>query len=55
MILKALSLDIAEKTLLSLIFLLISNLIDKLCLPQFLGTNITETNKLLKTDANEAY
>ena len=36
----------------SLIFLLISNLINKLRLHQFLGTKIIETNKLLKTDAN---
>ena len=32
---------------------LISNLINKLRLHQFLGTKGTETNKLLKTDANE--
>ena len=31
------------------------NRVNKLCLHQFLGTKITETNKLLKTDANEAY
>ena len=40
---------------LSLIFLLISNLISKLCLHQFLGTKTTEANKSLKTDANGAY
>ena len=38
----------------SLIFLLISNLINKLHLNQFLGTK-GETNKSLKADANEAY
>ena len=37
------------------ILLLISNFIDKLYLPQILGTKITETNKLLKTGANEVY
>ena len=39
----------------SLIFPLISNLINKLCLHQFFGDKITETNKSLKADANEAY
>ena len=39
----------------NLVFLLISNLINKLRLLQFLGTNTTETNKSLKTDANGAY
>ena len=39
---------------LSPIFLLICNLISKLRLHQFLGTKTTETNKSLKTDANEA-
>ena len=38
----------------SLIILLISNLINKLRLHQFLGTKTTETNKSLKTDANVA-
>ena len=33
--------------------MLISNLINKLRFHQFLGTKITETNKSLKTDANE--
>ena len=40
---------------LSLIFLLISNLINKLRLHQFLGTKTIEANKSLKTDANGAY
>jgi hypothetical protein len=40
---------------LSPLFLLISNLINKLGLDQFLGTKTIETNKSLKTDANEAY
>ena len=40
---------------LSLIFLLISNLINRLCLHQFLGTKTTEANKSLKTGANGAY
>ena len=39
----------------SLIVLLISSFINKLCLHQFLETKITETNMLLKTDADEAY
>ena len=39
----------------SLFFLLISNLINKLHLHQFLGTKITDANKSLKTDANRAY
>ena len=38
---------------LSLIFLLISNLINKLRLHQFLGTKTIEANKSLKTDAKE--
>ena len=38
----------------SLVFLLISNLISWLRLHQFLGTNNTEANKFLKTDANGA-
>ena len=37
---------------LSLIFLLISNLISRLRLHQFLGTKTTEANKSLKNDAN---
>ena len=40
---------------LRLVFLLISNLINRLCLHQFLGTKTTEANKSLKTDANGAY
>ena len=40
---------------LSPIFLLISNLISELLSHQFLGTKTTETNNLLKTDANIAY
>ena len=43
------------KQYLSPIFLLISNLINKLRLHHFLGTKTTETNQLLKTDANVAY
>ena len=39
---------------LSLIFLLISNLISRLRLHQFLGTKIIVANKSLKTDANRA-
>ena len=35
--------------------MLISNLINKLRLYQFLGTNITKKNKSQKTDANKAY
>ena len=35
--------------------LIISYFVNKLGLHQFLGTKITETNKLLKTDANKAY
>ena len=38
----------------SLVFLLISNLINWLRLHHFLGTNNTEANKSLKTDANGA-
>ena len=37
------------------IFLLISNLINKLCLHHFLENKITETNQSLKTDATIAY
>ena len=37
------------------IFLLISDLINKLRLHQFLGTKTTKTNKSLKTDANLGY
>ena len=40
---------------LSLIFLLISNLISRLRLHQFLGTKTTEANKSLKTDANRTH
>ena len=40
---------------LSLVFLLISNLTNGLCLHQFLGTKTTEANKSLKTDANGAH
>ena len=40
---------------LSLVFLLISNLINRLHLHQFLGTKTTVANKSLKTDANGAY
>ena len=40
---------------LSPLFLLISNLINKLLLHQFLGTKTIETNNLLTTDANKAY
>ena len=40
---------------LRLVFLLISNLINRLCLHQFLGTKTNEANKSLKTDANRAY
>ena len=39
----------------SLVFLLINNSINRLCLYQFLGTKTTESNKSLKTDANGAY
>ena len=50
---------ICEKELslviLSLVFLLISNLISWLRLHQFLGTKTTEANKSLKTDGNRAY
>ena len=42
-------------TVLSLVFLLISNVTDGLCLHQFLGTKTTEANKSLKTDANGAH
>ena len=38
-----------------LVFLLISNLINRLRLHQFLGTKTTEVNMYLKTDANRAY
>jgi hypothetical protein len=44
-----------QKLSLSPIFLLISNLINKLRLQQFLGTTTTDTKKLLKSDANLAY
>ena len=40
---------------LSLIFLLISNLINRLRLHQFLVTKPTEVNKSLKNDANGAH
>ena len=40
---------------LSPLFLLDSNFINNLGLHQILGTKTTETKKLLKTDANEAY
>ena len=40
---------------LSPLFLLISNIINNLRLHQFLGSKTTEANKLLITDANEAY
>ena len=41
-------------SVLTSLYLLISNLINKLRLHQFLGSKITETNKSLKTDANKA-
>ena len=40
---------------LSLVFLLISNPTNRLCLHQVLGTKTTEANKYLKTGANGAY
>ena len=40
---------------LSLVFLLISNLTNGLCLHQFLRTRTTEVNKFLKTHANGAH
>ena len=40
---------------LSLVFLLISNLTNGLRLHHFLGTENTEVNKSLKTDANGAH
>ena len=46
---------VAIRVYLSLIFLLINNLINKLRLHQFLGTKTTEKNKSLKTDANVAH
>ena len=48
------NLDGTDKHL-SPIFLLISNLINKLRLHHFLGTKTTETNQSLKTDASIAY
>ena len=42
------------KLILSLVFLLISNPTNKLCLHQFLGNKTNETNKSLKTDANRS-
>ena len=41
--------------ILSLVFLLISNLTNGLHLHQFLGTKTIESNKSLKTDANGAH
>ena len=40
---------------LSLVFLIISNLTNGLCLHQFLGTKTTEASKSLKTDGNGAH
>ena len=42
-------------SILSLVFLLISNLTNWLLLHQFLGTKTTKANKSLKTDANGAH
>ena len=42
-------------TLFSIDFLLISKFTNKLRLNKFLGTNTTEANKSLKTDANGAH
>ena len=50
---KSLRSDFSTK--LKLVFLLISNLTNGLCLHQFLGTKTTEANKSLKTDANGAH
>ena len=47
--------SIKPLSVLSLVFLLISNPINKLCLHWFLGTKTTEVGKSLKTDANGAY